>query len=159
MASLRRSALADIGFGAIASSGIAVLMLDAADLGERAKLFPTAVLWCLLIASLLMIAQGVLALRRHAQSDAPATAGLGQAIAPSLLVIAGGAMLVYFGFYLTAPLMIFAVHALHTRLSTGAPPTGRMLATGAALALVATAVMYLIFDVLVGLPAPAGTIF
>ncbi len=160
MTAHRKAAMVDIGFGAFAAAGVAALMLDAADLADRARLFPVAVLWCLLIAALVILAGGLMKLRGDdGAGEKPVAAGGAQFLAPPLVVIAGGALLVWFGFYLTSPVFIVAMHALHMRLSTGAAPTGRMLLTGLALAVIATAVMYLIFDVLIGLPAPAGAIF
>ncbi|MFN7026785.1 MAG: tripartite tricarboxylate transporter TctB family protein [Pseudorhizobium sp.] len=160
MAAERERKYADLGFGAGAAIVVTALMYDANDLGDRARLFPMAVLWCLLIAALWMLVQGAASFWRSAAPvDVSNNHGLVRALAPSLVIVAAGVLLVTFGFYLTAPLVIFVVHALHTYLSTGARPKRRMLATGAALALIATAVIYLIFDILIGLPAPEGAIF
>lgn len=156
----RREAMSDVAFGAVAAGVVALLMFDSADLGERAKLFPVAVLWCLLIAALAVLTTGLLNLRHDkVQIERSFDGGWMKIIAPPLLVIAGGAMLVWFGFYVMSPVFIFAMHALHMRLSTGAVPNRRMLLSGLTLAIVATGVMYLIFDILIGLPAPSGTFF
>lgn len=163
MSAQRRAAIADIGFGVIALTGVFLLIHDGADLGPRARLFPMAVLWCLAIAAALIIAQGAWTIWRDRANPNPVPSGSGdtlaQAIAPTALIIGAGVLVVYLGFYLTAPIVILAIHSLHVRLSTGARPTGRMFATGCALALGATAVMYLVFDTLIGLPAPAGALF
>lgn len=163
MSALRRAAIVDIGFGAIALTGVLVLMYDGADLGPRARLFPMAVLWCLAIAAALIILHGVWTVwgdRENANAmPAPSSDTLVKAIAPTALIIGAGVLLVYLGFYLTAPIVILAIHSLHTRLSTGQRPSGRMLATGCVLAICATAVMYVVFDMLIGLPAPAGALF
>lgn len=160
MTAHRRAAIGDVAFGVICAVCIAVLMVDAANLGERARLFPMAVLWCLLISALIVLSVGAAKLfRDDGEGDAAPAGGAIATLAPPLLVIAGGIMLVWFGFYVTAPVFIFAMHALHTRLSTGAAPTGRMLLSGVALAVIATVIMYVIFDILIGLPAPGGAVF
>lgn len=163
MSAQRRAAFADIGFGAIALLGVFTLIFDGADLAPRARLFPMAVLWCLAVAAALITVQGLWSFwnARGDVSATPAAPGesLVRAVAPTALIIGAGVLLVLTGFYLTAPVVILAIHSLHIRLSTGARPSRRMFATGVALALGATLFMYLIFDILIGLPAPAGTLF
>lgn len=163
MSAQRRAAIADTGFGTIALLGVLVLIHDGADLAARARLFPIAVLWCLAGAAALIALQGLWTIWQARNEPAMAAdtqaETLAQSIAPTALIIGAGVLVVYLGFYVTAPIVILAIHSLHVRLSTGARPSGRILATGCALALGATAVMYVVFHMLIGLPAPAGTLF
>ncbi|MFN7027616.1 MAG: hypothetical protein ACK4QP_24420, partial [Pseudorhizobium sp.] len=66
MAAERERKYADLGFGAGAAIIVTALMYDANDLGDRARLFPMTVLWCLLIAALWMLVQGAASFWRGA---------------------------------------------------------------------------------------------
>jgi|GEM_PF-2265129 len=155
----RRASLGDIAFGGISAAVILILLLQAQDFAPRARIFPVAVLWVLLVASVAMAAAGALRLWRVGLGPVGLGEGTVKLIAASALIALSGVLLTWFGFYITAIVMILAIFILHNGLALGRWPSGRLLATGCIYAAVATGAMYLIFSVLIGLPAPSGTLF
>ncbi|MFC3392819.1 tripartite tricarboxylate transporter TctB family protein [Aidingimonas halophila] len=146
-------------FGIVGAAGAVWLLNEAASFPPRSSLFPTALLWCLLAVTAIMAIQAAYRgwLRRD-EADAP-EAKAGGLLAPSVLLAGAGVTLSAFGFYITAPLVIFAFHTLHAHRSGEGALARPSLTRGLLLAALATLVMYLTFDVLIGLPAPSGTLF
>lgn len=153
------NSLPDLIFGSTVVVGTVLLLIDAVDLPSRSALFPVSVLWCMLaVGAWTLLASALRALRNHGTVENPA-AGWRDAIGvPTLIIAAAGAILYAFGFYVVSPLLIFAVYLWHTHASVGGALSRRSMATGATLAVVATGAMYLIFDILIGLPAPSGSL-
>lgn len=155
----RRASLADIAFGGLSAAVIVLLLQQAQDFAPRAQIFPVAVLWVLLVASVLIVGTGALRLWRAGIGPISLGEGVSRLVAASVLIAIGGALLTWFGFYITSVVMILAIFILHHALAMQRWPSGRLLATGFVYAVVATGVMYLIFSMLIGLPAPSGTMF
>lgn len=147
-------------FGALGAALSVWLLREAAQLPERSALFPTALLWCLLVVSLLIalkaIYTGYITGISQDADDTDASNGLW---VPAVMLIGTGALLAAVGFYFTALVVIFAFHALHGYRSGESLLSASLLRRGLLLAVLATLVMYLVFDVLIGLPAPSGTLF
>ena len=155
----RRASLADIAFGSLSAVVILLLLQQAQDFAPRARIFPVAVLWVLLVASVLILGTGALRLWRAGRGPVALGEGVARLVAASVLIALGGVLLTWFGFYITSVVMILAIFILHHTLAAQSPPSGRLLATGCVYAVVATGAMYLIFSMLIGLPAPSGTMF
>ena len=159
MAYSRRASLTDIVFGIVSSIVVLALMYQAQDFAPRARLFPMAVLWVLLCAAVITACVGGWRLfRADSEPEAMDRSSLRLVVA-SALVAFGGVLLTWVGFYVTSLLMIVAVFVLHATLAEGHMPKAKVLLVGGAYAVVATGVMYLIFTVAIGLPAPSGTLF
>ncbi|MGY6548637.1 MAG: tripartite tricarboxylate transporter TctB family protein [Roseinatronobacter sp.] len=152
---------ANLLFGVISIGASIWLLLQAQDLAANPRLFPVAALSAMLLAGLVIVGLALWQMWRTAPAhrDAPpATGALTLAGVSAILVMAGVAVH-WLGFYLTSLILILAVHTVHVSVSGARRPTGRDIAQGTSLAVVATAVMYLIFAVLIGLPSPAGALF
>ncbi|MEX0623447.1 hypothetical protein [Saccharospirillum sp.] len=160
MLGIHRQYWPEILFGVIGVAITLWLLTEAAQLPERAALFPTALLWCLLVVTAAIAIQaayiGFKLEREEGHAYSRKAAGL---LMPAFLLVAAGLILMAFGFYVTAPLMIFAFHTLHAHRSGHAAFSVAILRRGILLALFATLGMFLVFDVLIGLPAPSGTLF
>lgn len=150
----------EIIFGAFGVAITLGLLTEATQLPARSALFPTALLWCLLVVTAVIAIQaayqGYIAEANNDQTDRSKTNGL---LVPASMLVAGGVVLALFGFYVTAPLMIFAFHTLHAHRTGQAATSAVTLKRGLLLALFATLGMYFVFDVLIGLPAPSGNLF
>lgn len=154
---LRR--LPDLAFGAIVAAGAVVLLIEAADLPRRSGLFPRAVLWCVLVVGLGLLLTSALDILRGAPGDSASGRGWRDGIlVPAAILIGAGAILYAFGFYVVSPILILTVYLWHTHATVGDALSARNLRTGVTLAFVATGVMYLIFNIVIGLPAPSGAL-
>lgn len=155
----RRASRTDIAFGIVSAIIVLALMYQAQDFAPRARLFPMAVLWVLLCSAVITACIGGWRLF-HAGSEPEALDKSSlRLIVASALVAFGGVLLTWVGFYVTSLLMIMAVFVLHATLAEGHMPKAKVLLVGGVYAVAATGVMYLIFTVAIGLPAPSGTLF
>lgn len=147
-------------FGIVGAVISVWLLTETAQLPERSALFPAALLWCLLVVSA-VIAIRALYLGYAARDDQTPLAANGARglLVPSLFLVGAGTLLAAFGFYITAPVVIFAFHGLHAHRTGHAALSADVIKRGLILAILATLTMYLVFDVLIGLPAPSGTLF
>lgn len=150
--------IADIALGAVILLGSLWLFLEAQALAAGPGLFPRFVLALMIVTGAGIAAAAILSGMRD-QTTGPPSAAWGRSIGvPGVILIAAGTLLYAFGFYVTSPLLIVAVYLWHCRVSTGAVQLWRDPAVAVALAVGATLVMYLIFDRLIGLPAPSGAL-
>ena len=159
MADSKRGSLTDILFGGAAAIVVIVLMQQAQDFAPRARLFPLAVLWVLLCTALITAAAGAWRLWRAGLGSVELDKSLMRLLGASALIASGGFLLTLVGFYLTSAVMILAVFVLHNTLAENRAPKAKAVLIGAVYAVLATGVMYLIFSVAIGLPAPSGTLF
>lgn len=150
----------EIIFGIIGVAIALWLQTEAAQLPERSALFPSALLWCLVVATAVIAIQAAyLGFKAGIAKDSADSSRESDLLVPASLLVAAGVVLMAFGFYITAPLVIFVFHALHAHRSGHAAFSAVILKRGLMLALFSTLGMYLVFDVLIGLPAPSGTLF
>ncbi|MFN3525960.1 MAG: tripartite tricarboxylate transporter TctB family protein [Paracoccus sp. (in: a-proteobacteria)] len=134
------------------------LFLEAQSLAPGPGLFPRFILALITLTGAGIMAFALLSGIRG-RAEPPATIAWGRSIAvPSIILIAAGALLYAFGFYITSPLLIIAIYLWHCRVATGAVRLWRDPAVAVALALGATLALYLVFDQLIGLPAPSGAL-
>ncbi len=159
MADSKRGLVTDILFGGAAAIVVIVLMQQAQEFAPRARLFPMAVLWVLLCAALITAVVGAWRLWRAGMGPVELDNSFLRLLGASALIASGGLLLSWVGFYLTSIVMILAVFILHNTLAEGHAPKAKVLLVGAVYAAVATGVMYLVFSVAIGLPAPSGTVF
>lgn len=154
---LRR--LPDLVFGLLVTVGAVFLLIEAADLPRRSGMFPRAVLWCVLVVGIGLLLLSVLDFLRGAPGDVVSGRGWFDGIlVPAAILMGAGVILYAFGFYIVSPILIFTVYLWHTHASVGDALSSRSLRTGATLAVVATGAMYLIFKIVIGLPAPSGAL-
>lgn len=137
----------------------AFLLGEAADFPARSTLFPKAVLWCMVAVGAGLIIVPIARAMAGQPSLAERVAWFSGILAPSSILVAAAVSLALFGFYVTSPLLILAIHTYHKHRSTRDALAARSLAAGVGLALGSTAVMYLVFSVVIGLPAPSGALF
>ncbi|MEX1057399.1 MAG: tripartite tricarboxylate transporter TctB family protein [Natronospirillum sp.] len=145
-------------FGVVGAAISAWLLTETAQLPERSALFPAALLWCLLVVTA-VIAIRAAYLGYTNDAEQTAVAGAQGLLVPAALLVSAGVLLAAFGFYITAPVVIFSFHTLHAHRSGHAVLAADVIKRGLMLAILATLSMYLVFDVLIGLPAPSGTLF
>ena len=157
MTVIRRYARPELILGVIGVLASIWLLRDIGQLERpRAAVFPSALLWCLLVVSAVIGIQGMIGPLKAGSSTA--SGRLADLIVPTVILILGGVLVSLVGFYLTAPVLIFAFHAVHVHRSGQQMLSRQALSRGLGLAVAATAVMYLMFDVLIGLPTPSGTL-
>jgi len=159
MAHSRRASLTDIVFGIVSTIVVLYLMSQAQDFAARARLFPMAVLWVLLCAAVITACVGGWRFFRTESGQEAQDSSLLRLVVASALVAFGGVLLTWVGFYVTSVIMILAVFILHATLAEGQAPKAKVWLVGGTYAVAATGVMYLIFTVAIGLPAPSGTLF
>ncbi|QDA36294.1 tripartite tricarboxylate transporter TctB family protein (plasmid) [Paracoccus liaowanqingii] len=143
--------------GVIFTIGLA-LFLQAQSLAPGPGLFPRFVLALMTATGAGIVALAILAGMRGRPAEA-AQADWGRSVGvPAIILIAAGVLLYAIGFYLTSPLLIIAVYLWHCRVANGAVRLWRDPGVALVLAVGATLVLYLVFDRLIGLPAPTGAL-
>lgn len=143
--------------------------LQTTDLPERSALFPQFVLWGLAVVGVLLIFQALLAGRKsvgekefearlEARGKLKETLFFQVLIPGGLLLIAYGLLLTV-GFYPASALLVFTVYSYHTYRIDAGNLNRALWGRAAMFAAVITLLMYLIFTLLLGLPAPSGALF
>ncbi|MFN4128825.1 MAG: tripartite tricarboxylate transporter TctB family protein [Paracoccaceae bacterium] len=150
--------IADIVLGGAIFLGSLWLFVDAQSLAAGPGLFPRFILALMIATGAGIVAAAILAGMRGQVAEVRTMAWGRSICVPGAILIAAGALLYAFGFYVTSPLLIAAVYLWHCRVSAGTVRLWRDPAVAVALAVGATLVMYLIFDQLIGLPAPSGAL-
>lgn len=151
-----RGHVEDIVLGVVIFLFGAWLYTDALSLAPGPGMFPRFVLGLITASGLGMVLVAVMSGIRGKETDFPETDWARIIGIPAIMLIAAGVLLYAFGFYVTSPLLILTVYLWHCRVSTGTIQLWRDPGVAVALAVGATLIMYLVFDRLIGLPAPAG---
>ncbi|MFN3275367.1 MAG: tripartite tricarboxylate transporter TctB family protein [Paracoccus sp. (in: a-proteobacteria)] len=150
--------ISDIILGAVILLGSLWLFLEAQSLAAGPGLFPRFILTLMIVTGAGIVAVAILSGMRGQNAVAPSMAWGRSIGVPGAILIAAGALLYAFGFYVTSPLLIVAIYLWHCRVSAGAVRLWRDAVAALVLAAGATLVMYLVFDRLIGLPAPSGAL-
>lgn len=143
--------------------------LQTTDLPERSALFPQFVLWGLAIVGALLIFQSLLAGRKSVEKKElearrEARVQLTDTIAFQVLIPGGLLLLTYglllsVGFYPASAFLVFTIYSYHGYRIDSANLNRALWGRAAIFAVVITLLMYLIFTLLLGLPAPSGALF
>ncbi|MFN3663545.1 tripartite tricarboxylate transporter TctB family protein [Yoonia sp.] len=152
-----RTHTADIVLGVVIFFVGLWLLTEAQSLASGPRIFPRFILTLMTITGAGIVAVAIFAGVRG-QSQAEPVAWVRSIGLPAVFLIVSAIVLYAFGFYVTSPLLIFTIYLWHCHIATGAINLARDPGIAAALAVGATLVMYLIFDQLIGLPAPAGAL-
>ena len=131
------------------------LFVEVQSLASGPRLFPRFIVALMTATGAGIVAVAIISGIRG-QSEAMPVAWIRSIGIPATILILAAAVLYAFGFYVTSPLLIFTIYLWHRYVSTGAIQLWHDVGVSAALAVGATLVMYVIFDQLIGLPAPAG---
>ncbi|WP_355660904.1 tripartite tricarboxylate transporter TctB family protein [Halomonas salifodinae] len=163
--------LSNLILGAVLILFSLVFSFQAAELPSRSAMFPQFVLWGLGITGALMILQALLQRWRAqpagegaVQADREARARfidtlLFQILVPGGMLLAAFGLLTVVGFYPASAFLVFVVYCYHDYRVDPASLTRRAVIKAGGFALVITLLMYLIFTLLLGLPAPSGVFF
>lgn len=146
-------------------------LIEAAGLPARARMFPVAVLSGILIVGLLLIVDAIRQWRVSVAAgpvEAPkvdaSDARLAQALVlqvavPGVVLVGAFLVLMIAGFYVASPVLLFVLYVFHIARAEPGALTLRRSGIGVVFAIVTTAFMYVVFTLLLGLPAPAGLLF
>lgn len=152
---MRYAHLPSLAFALATVAAASALLAEAARLPPRSAVFPATVLWALAaVGALWALRSGLAWWRGQRPQQTPNDSGLGFVVVAVVTLIGSVALLGMVGFYATAPITVLAFHLLHA--SAARRPWRPALVSGGALALATTGFAYLVFDLAIGLPAPAG---
>lgn len=141
------------------------------DLPERSALFPSMILWGIGITGILMVLTTLWKYRKeivtgggpHEQSPEQRAkfnaTMIYQIIIPGLILLATYGLLVLFGFYPGSFFLVFVIYGYHAFRMDPQSLGARLLLKALIFSLIITVSMYLIFSLMLGLPAPSGTLF
>lgn len=146
-----------------------LLLLQTTDLPERSALFPQLVLWGIAATGILMIFQAFLERRKAAiegtrETQRKERAQLSsilffQVFIPGSLMLVGYLILLAVGFYPASAFLVFTIYGYHSYRIDSAQLNPQTFIRAVVFALVITVFMYLVFTLLLGLPAPSGNFF
>jgi putative tricarboxylic transport membrane protein len=137
-------------------------LLEAAALPARARMFPQAILWGIAIVGVLIAAQAVLNRLRDEVPNgtaALASALVWQIAVPGGLLAGTYVLLTFVGFYLAVPVLLVALHLYHVRRAAPEALGPSTFAWSLGFAALTTGAMYVLFTLLLRLPAPSGALF
>lgn len=154
-----RRYLPEIAFGSCATLVSLALLHDSSGLPERSALFPHAVLVCMTVAGLGILGEGLFnAAKSEGAPRAAARSWLSGIVVPAVVLFGSGLLLYLLGFYLTAPIVTLVIYIVHVQLATGGGFAADTLMRGGVLAIAMAAAMYLVFNIIIGLPSPNGAL-
>ncbi|MDQ7727057.1 tripartite tricarboxylate transporter TctB family protein [Halomonas sp. SpR8] len=143
--------------------------LQAIDLPERSALFPHFILWGMAIVGVLLIFQALLEVRKKVSQEGlvsrrEARAQLNdilifQVLVPGGLLLMAYGLLLSVGFYPASAFLVFTIYSYHAYRIDAANLNKSMWFRSIGFAIAVTLFMYLIFTLLLGLPAPSGALF
>ncbi|MDQ7732474.1 tripartite tricarboxylate transporter TctB family protein [Halomonas sp. SpR1] len=155
--------------------GVVVLLssiffyLQTTDLPERSALFPQFILWGLVIVGILLIFQALLEGRKKVSQEVSEARReergqfndilIFQVAVPGGLLLVAYGLLVSVGFYPASTFLVFTIYSYHAYRIDAANLKSALWMRAIFFALVITLFMYLIFTLLLGLPAPSGALF
>ncbi|MGJ7456329.1 tripartite tricarboxylate transporter TctB family protein [Halomonas sp. MA07-2] len=163
--------LSNLVLGAVLIAFSLVFSLQVTDLPSRSAMFPQFVLWGLGITGALMIVEALVKrLRTQPAGEGAAEAEqearrrfidtlLFQILVPGGLMLAAFGLLTVVGFYPASAFLVFVIYCYHDYRVDPSSLTRRVFVKAGVFALVITLLMYLIFTLLLGLPAPSGVFF
>ncbi|MBD3897537.1 tripartite tricarboxylate transporter TctB family protein [Halomonas sp. ML-15] len=149
----------------------ALLYTQVVDLPVRSAMFPKMVLWGAGITGLLMLIDAAIKAKRLATADDLDIAEVKSErikMRDTLvfqIMVPGGIMLLTFmlltvvGFYLASAFLVFVIYCYHDYRIDPARLKRKVYLKGCVFAFLVTLFMYLVFTLLLGLPAPSGVLF
>jgi putative tricarboxylic transport membrane protein len=149
-----------LGFAIAAFAGY--FLLEAAALPPRARMFPQAILWGIAVVGVLIAAQAVV---NRLREDAPDGSGALTSALVWQIAVPGGilaltyVLLTFVGFYLAVPVLIVALYLYHVRRAAPQALGPATIVWSLGFAALATGAMYVVFTLLLRLPAPSGALF
>ncbi|MGS2742927.1 tripartite tricarboxylate transporter TctB family protein [Halomonas sp. LS-001] len=143
--------------------------LQSTDLPERSALFPHYVLWGMAIVGVLLVFQALLEGRKkvaeeelEARHEARTQLNdilIFQVAVPGALLLSAYGLLLSVGFYPASAFLVFTIYSYHAYRIDAANLNRSLWIRAIGFAAAITLFMYLIFTLLLGLPAPSGAIF
>ncbi|AVI62701.1 tripartite tricarboxylate transporter TctB family protein [Halomonas sp. GFAJ-1] len=143
--------------------------LQMTDLPERSALFPQYVLWGMTIVGGLLVVQALLEGRKKvAAEELKARCEMRaqfndtlifQVAVPGTLLLMAYGLLLSVGFYPASAFLVFTIYSYHAYRIDAANLDRSLWIRAIGFAAAITLFMYLIFTLLLGLPAPSGAIF
>ncbi|WP_169819209.1 tripartite tricarboxylate transporter TctB family protein [Anaerobacillus arseniciselenatis] len=132
------------------------------DMPSQSAMFPRIVLYGIGITGLLMIVDTLIKVKRgKATNDSSLTLNsfIFQILIPGAFLLITYQLLTIFGFYISAFFLIMVVFFYQTYRANNIKITGKHFLKGLIVAVLITAIMYIIFTLLLGLPVPSGSFF
>jgi putative tricarboxylic transport membrane protein len=148
--------------GAVIAVFAGYFLTEAAALPPRARMFPQAVLWGMAAAGVLIMAQAVASRLRGNEPDgsgALASALVWQIAIPGGVLVGTYLLLTFVGFYLSVPVLLVALYLYHVSRAAPERLGPVTIAWSLGFAAIATLGMYVLFTLLLRLPAPSGALF
>ncbi|MFN2408781.1 MAG: tripartite tricarboxylate transporter TctB family protein [Halomonas sp.] len=143
--------------------------LQTTDLPERSALFTQLILWGLGVAGALLVFQAFIERRQATVNGVRETQRkerhqlasilFFQVLIPGSLMLMAYLILLAVGFYPASAFLVFTVYCYHNYRINSTKLKPRTLVRSAMFALIITVFMYLVFTLLLGLPAPSGNFF
>ncbi len=137
-------------------------LIEAAALPRRARMFPQAVLYGMLLVGVLIMAQAAVnRLRGVAPEGTTALVSslVWQIAIPGGVLVGTYVLLTLVGFYLAVPVLLVVLYLYHIHRSAPGTLGTATIARSLGFAAAATLGMYVLFTLLLGLPAPSGVLF
>lgn len=137
-------------------------LVEAAALPSRARMFPGAILWGIALVGVLIVAQAVL---NRLREDAPdgsaalASALVWQIAIPGSILVGTYVLLTFVGFYLAVPVLLVALYLYHVHRAAPGTLVPATLVWSLGFAAITTLAMFVLFTLLLRLPAPSGALF
>ena len=129
------------------------------DLPPQSALFPKVILWAMGITGLLMILDAVVKGRKGKEESGtsiPRRDLIYQILIPGGIMLGAYILLRLFGFFITSFILVAFLFYYQTYKSYGTKLSLRHGAKGLIFSASVTAVMFVIFSLLLGLPTPSG---
>lgn len=161
--------LSNLILGVIVLPSAIFFYLQTTDLPERSALFPQYILLGLAIVGVLLIFQALLEGRKKAAKEELETRRearvqfndimIFQVMVPGGLLLVAYGLLLSVGFYPASAFLVFTIYSYHAFRIDAANLNRALWVRAVIFAFVITLFMYLIFTLLLGLPAPSGALF
>ncbi|EWG99291.1 tripartite tricarboxylate transporter TctB family protein [Halomonas sp. BC04] len=148
-----------------------LLYTQVGDLPRRSAMFPKMVLWGIGITGLLMLIDAAIKAKKLAVAGDEAIAQAGeerskmrdtllfQILVPGTVMLLTFLILMVVGFYVASAFLVFVIYCYHDYRVDPASLKRKVYVKGGIFAVLVTLFMYLVFTLLLGLPAPSGVFF